>query len=367
MKEKIKIAVIGFRGFPNVEGGVENHCQNLYPRMARSGQYQFFIFRRKRYVIKGMDDFNYKDISFIDLVHPTSHSLEAAIHTISCIIYTIFRIRDIDIVHIHNIGPGIFIPVLKLFKYKTILTYHSDNYNHSKWNLFQKLVLKLGEVISTRFADRIICISPLFVQKIKEKQKCFFIPNGVEIHGESNCTINEEIGIKFQRYLLFVGRLSAEKGIEVLLKAFKNVSDDSVGLIVVGSCSDRKYKLKLEKLASDKVTFLGEVNHNELHNYYRNAELFLLPSYNEGLSISVLEAISFGIPIIISDIPNNRIFNLPTECYFKSGDHLDLANSILQTLEKPVIHYQKDEILKDFCWDKIINQTNGVFISLSKK
>ena len=171
----MKICVIGTRGFPNVQGGVEKHCEALYPLLAKDNE--IIVFRRKPYVKD--KTISYPNIRFIDLPSTTIRGFEAALHSFLAIVYSLC-IRP-DVVHLHNIGPAIFSPVLKLFRIKTVMTYHSPNYEHDKWGWLARNILLLSEKVALKFTDAIIFVNKFQMEKYKEKvkRKSYYTPNGI--------------------------------------------------------------------------------------------------------------------------------------------------------------------------------------------
>ena len=208
MSKSINIAVIGLRGFPGIEGGVENHCEKLYPRITEDLNINLYVFRRSSYIKNDLR--TYKNITFIDLYNSKNPAYEAFFHTFYSVLYIVCKLRSVNIVHVHNIGPGLFIPILKLFGFKTVLTYHSDNYKHDKWNHFQKMVLRIGEYFSVKYSDKLIVVSPYFHIKLKRFKKAIYIPNGVDItaNQEPTMLIKE---LTNSKYILFVGRIHRKK------------------------------------------------------------------------------------------------------------------------------------------------------------
>ena len=128
-KSKKRICVIGTRGFPNIEGGVEKHCEALYPILAED--MEITVFRRKPYV---SGDTEFANIHFVDLPSAKMKGVEALLHSFLAAVSAI-QLRP-DVVHFHNIGPGLFVPLVKLFGIPVALTYHSPNYEHKKWGWF---------------------------------------------------------------------------------------------------------------------------------------------------------------------------------------------------------------------------------------
>ena len=98
----MKIVVTGTRGIPNIMGGVETHCEELFPRIARKG-FEVTVIRRKSYVRDTLS--SYKGITLSDIETPRKKSLEAIVHTFRAIVRA--KRLKADIVHIHAVGPAL--------------------------------------------------------------------------------------------------------------------------------------------------------------------------------------------------------------------------------------------------------------------
>ena len=114
----MKIVVVGLRGFPNIQGGIETHCEELYPRIVQLGE-EVIVVRRTGFVKENPVRTSYKGVIFKDINSPFITGLEAAIHTLKGIWYA--KKIHADIVHIHAIGPSIAIPLAKILGLKSIL------------------------------------------------------------------------------------------------------------------------------------------------------------------------------------------------------------------------------------------------------
>lgn len=171
----MKICVIGTRGFPNIQGGVEKHCEALYPLLAKNNE--IVAFRRKPYVTDKVT--SYRNIRFIDLPSTKVKGFEAVFHSLLATVYAVF-LRP-DVVHIHNIGPAMFAPILKAFGIKMVLTYHSANYEHEKWGWFSRHLLMMCEKIALGCADSIIFVNKFQMERFCEKirRKSYYVPNGI--------------------------------------------------------------------------------------------------------------------------------------------------------------------------------------------
>jgi glycosyltransferase involved in cell wall biosynthesis len=356
----MKICILGTRGFPKIQGGVEKHCENLYPLF--SSEYNFIVFRRKSYVEDKMA--TYPNLKFIDLPSTKIKGLEAVLHSFLSSIYTVF-IRP-DIAHYHNIGPALFSPIVRLFGIKVVLTYHSPNYEHKKWGWFAKHLLLLSEKIALSTANKIIFVNKFQMQKYnaKIKSKSLYIPNGIpSVKPSANTDYLESMGLKPNRYIISVGRITPEKGFDTLILAYNEAKSLDYKLVIAGGVeAESSYGDELKKLVANKeVVFTGYVYGEKLNQLYTNAALYVLASNNEGFPLVLLEAMSYNLDVLVSDIPASHLVNLPIDNYFEKGNTDMLSQKIS---EKVVNHKKMQYELSDFDWAKISDKVSEVYDSV---
>ena len=353
----LEIFVAGTRGFPDIQGGVEKHCEILYPLIA-SEKVNITVFRRKPYIIS--KDKIFSNIRFIDLPSTRIQGFEALYHTFLCVVKCL--IHRPDIVHIHNIGPGMFIPILKLAGLKVVMTYHSPNYEHKKWSLFSRIFLKFAEYLSLRFSDRVIFVSLYQKEKSGENIKFIHINNGVQFPPPvKSDNYIRSLGLRKQSYVLAVGRLVEEKGFHLLINAYSKLAQENFQLVIAGDADhETEYSRRIKELATANGVLLpGYVKGTNLQELFTNARLFVLPSYNEGLPISILEAMSYRLPVLVSDIPANKQIALRENQFFKTGSEESLVEKLNQQLKfdfEPIL-YDMDP----YDWDRIASQTQSVY------
>ena len=162
----MKIVVTGLRGFPDIQGGVETHCEELFPRLAALGC-DVTVVRRKGFVHESPVRTEYKGVKFKDLSSPMASGLEAAIHTIKSIFYA--RSVNADIVHIQAIGPSIAVPLAKILGLKVVVTHHGPDYDREKWGKFARMILRMGEFFAAKMSDEIVVISSVIDDILKTK------------------------------------------------------------------------------------------------------------------------------------------------------------------------------------------------------
>lgn len=364
----MKIVVIGTRGIPNIMGGVETHCEELFPRIAAKG-HDVTVIRRKNYVAETPPLKEYKGVRLIDIYNPRSKAFEAIVHTL----IATFRARTLnpDVLHIHAIGPSIMTPLARLLGMKVVVTNHGPDYDRQKWGKAAKAILKFSERMGAMFGNRVIVISKVIANILLTKygrEDSILIYNGVNIPQKSaSRDYIRSLGIGDDTpYILAVGRFVKEKGFHDLIDAYKRLGKSCEGyrLVIAGDCDHPdRYSENLKRMAEDAgVVLTGFVKGEKLNQVLTNASLFVLPSYHEGLPISLLEAMSYGLDVLVSDIPANKLDCLEPEDYFHVGDVEDLAAALTRKLEgNPST---RDYDLRPFDWDHIAEQTVKVYDSL---
>lgn len=350
----MKICVIGTRGFPYIQGGVEKHCEKLYPHLIDA---EVTVFRRKPYVTESCE---YQNIKFIDLPSTKIKGLEAVVHSFLAAIYAI-RIKP-DVVQFHNIGPALFSPLVKIFSIPVVLTYHSPNYEHKKWGKLARVILRLSERIALKCADHIIFVNKFQREKFSESilEKSSFIPNGIDPPMiTTNQDFLKEHGLLPGKYILSVGRITQEKGFHTLIQAFEASGIQDMKLVIAGSMDHKSpYMNQLIDLAGElPVVFPGYVFGDALAQLYANAAMYVLASENEGFPLVLLEAMSYGCNVLASDIPGAHLVKLPDQNYFPVGDYKILGNKLKENVyESSKANYD----LAEFSWKKIALQTMRV-------
>lgn len=199
---------------------------------------------------------------------------------------------DSDILHFHLPCPTAMMSYfLAKPKGKVIVTYHSDIVRQ-RWaiGIYGPLLIRF-----LKRADCIIATSPNYIVSSpylrRFKEKCIVIPHGIDVSKFYKDTPSEPT-------ILFVGKLRYYKGLEYLIKAMVNID---ARLLIIGTGNEER---RLKKLASGRVSFLGNISEEELPRYYANCSVFVLPSTerSEAFGIAQLEAMASGKPIVSTQL-----------------------------------------------------------------
>ena len=365
----MKIAVIGTRGFPGLQGGIEKHCEELYPRIAKMNDVEFLIYRRVPY-LNEQSAVKFDNIHFKDFRIPKNKYFETFLHSMVSTIHAFFL--KPDIVHFHNTGPGIFIPLLKLRRIKIVFTYHNISYTQKKWNSFAKKLLALSETISMKFSDSVIFISKPLKNDVSERfnlSSQYLIFNGVRIPEPSlETSYIESLKLEKRKYIISVGRFMEEKGFDYLIKAFSNAKLQDCKLVLVGDADyPTTYSTKLKEYAiQNNVILTGNITGERLNQIYSNAKLFVISSFSEGLPIVLLEALSFKLDILASNIAANKQIMISEDDFFEVGNVEDLTKKLKVKVINRINKDYTPMLEQYFNWDKAAIQTYNVFLKTLK-
>jgi glycosyltransferase involved in cell wall biosynthesis len=356
----MKLFVTGTRGIPNIMGGVETHCEELFPRIAAKGV-EVTVARRSSYVRDTLTE--WKGVKLVDVPTPKKKSFEAIIHTFRAI-YRAKRLGA-DIVHIHAIGPALLVPYARLLGMKVAFTHHGPDYDRDKWGKAAKLILKLGERMGVTFANEVIVISQvindLIIRKYGRKD-ARLIYNGVPQPDFTDFPdYFAELGIEEGNYILGMCRFVPEKNLHHLVEAFSQIKSHGCKLVLAGDTDfEDDYSRELKRKAKEAgVVLTGFVKGRKLHSLLTHARAYVLPSSHEGLPIALLEAMSYRLPVVVSDIPANLEVGLEEDCYFPVGDVAKLAQKVQNMVNKPC--HRVDYDMKKYDWDGIANQVMDVY------
>jgi len=369
----VKIAYIGQKGIPMTQGGVEAHVENLAVEMAKKG-HDVFVYTRPYYTNKKLKE--YKGVKLIFLPSIQTKHLDAISHTFLASIHALFQ--NFDIIHYHAVGPAIFSFIPRLFsKAKVIGTFHCIDRFHQKWGRFARTILRIGEWAICTFPHLTIVVSP-HIQKycLKEYAKeTLLIPNGFKIDDNFEDDILKKYNLTSKKYFIAVSRIIKHKGLHYSIEAFKKLNNPEYKLVIVGDTFyNQKYKEYLNKISKDEknIIFTGLQKGEALNKLFTNAFSFILASEDEGLSITLLEAMAHGIPVIASIIDANMYFIEKSVVYsFENRNIDDLKNKMEYVLSHPEENKKISEkaekfVKENFSWDNIGNKIDKIYLSYKK-
>ncbi len=365
----MRIAFIGQKGIPATFGGIEYHVDALAQRLAQRG-HTVHVYVRPWYTKRGL-----KEYRGVRLLHtPTIHTkhLDAFLHSLTSSLHSLAG--KYDVVHYHALGPSIFCWLPKLFRHRVVVTLHGLDWKRGKWGGFARAFLKFTERTAVYIPDRTIVVSKEQKAYLEAKyhRKAVYIPNGVTMPRAkpAPAVIKQKYGLGRKDYLLWLGRITPEKRVDWLLRAYKELKPRLKLVIAGGSAGGSDYEKKIRQAAADDehIVFPGFVRGTEKQELLSNARFFVLPSALEGLPIALLEAMSYGLSCLASDIPPHKEIITPgiNGFLFCSRSYADFTDRLKLlaaggTDASAVGKKAAAIVEKRFDWDKVTAQTEAVY------
>lgn len=374
-KRKLKVAMIGHKRIPSREGGVEVVVEELSTRLTDLN-YEVEAYNRSGYHVSGKDFGNsrkkyFKGIRIIIVPTFKNGKLNAIVYSVLATLRALFG--GYDVIHYHAEGPCATLFIPKLFGIRVVATIHGLDWQRAKWGNFASGVIKFGEKMAAKYADEVIVLSKNVQQYFIDTygRETHFIPNGIsrpEIREAKE--IKEKYGIEKDSYILYLARLVPEKGLHYLIEAYSSIQTDKKLVIAGGSSHSFEYMKQINEMAAkdDRIIMTGFVQGRVLEELYSNAYIFVLPSDLEGMSVGLLEAMSYGNCCLVSDIKENTEVVEENAAIFKKGNVADLREKLEHLLTHPeeTANYKAnstDFICEKYNWEEVVGRTIRLYSS----
>ena len=372
----MKIAMIGWEYPPFKAGGLATHCHGITHSLVNQGvKVDFYMPKTKQNTygdtqnlkiieVGETDIFPYdrpdtKEISgyFYDAVYKYNDIVVAKVQK------NIKKYGKYNLIHCHDwltIRAGVAL------KEKTgiplVITIHSTEYDRAGWLYPNQWFIDL-ERYGMEKADKVIAVSHFTKRVIVEKYG--INPNKIKVIHNAVYPIPEG---KKQEIVLFLGRLTIQKGAEFFLKAAQKVKENEPDTrFVVAGAGDMLPRLVDQAIdlgISDSVIFTGRLSEEEVKHIYSISSVYVMPSVSEPFGITALEAISAGTPTIVSKTAGiAETFKNCLKVDFWDTD--EMANKIVSLLKydplrKTMAQEGKQEI-DLFTWDRVAKHTIDVY------
>lgn len=362
----MKIAMIGHKRIPSREGGVEIVVEVLAKRLVKLGHEVHAYNRKGKNVLDAsVDTFRDNVFEGVRLIWvPTfeAKSLNAMVYSLLATLRAIFG--RYDVIHYHAEGSCVMLPIAHFFGIRTVVTIHGLDWQRGKWGGFASRYIKLGEKCAVKYADEVIVLSKNVQEyfRTEYRRETHYVPNGIEAQTYRRPDIiKQKYGLEKESYILFLGRIVPEKGVHYLVEAYRQLERVKPKLVIAGAAShSSEYFQEIQKLAQgdENILFTGFVQGEELEELFSNCKAYVLPSDLEGMPISLLEAMSFGKPCVVSDIDEIKEVVGEDAFSFPKGDVQGLKAALETMLSKleiaPFVY--PDGKMDLYNWDQITSR-----------
>ncbi|MCQ2374279.1 MAG: glycosyltransferase family 4 protein [Salinivirgaceae bacterium] len=354
----MKIIFIGGRSI-HILGGIENYMLNLTRELAKLGH---------ECVVWCESD--HREVEYLDGVKiiyhpgPKSNLICKPWCGLKATVRTLMHEKNVDFVHYNAWPASLWNWLPRMFGIQTAMEGHGLEWQRSKYSKLSQTIMKYMEWFTAHINNHLIMCSESQVRYFKKQygKTAVCIPGAVVLPNVSatcNSDILEKYNLQPQRYFLFMGRLVQDKNPDYLIRAFGKVKTLGYKLVIAGSndtCPE--YVEKLKKMANNDVVFTGAIYGEDKMQILKNAFCFCLPSTIEGLSIVLMEATSYKLPVIATNIEANEEFLGNDAIYVTPENEIELTQAIEYAISNPQkLKEQVDanytKLVSHYTWDKI--------------
>jgi glycosyltransferase involved in cell wall biosynthesis len=361
----MKILQVCPRYYPYL-GGIETHVQEISERLVKKGCEVEIVTTDPSGSLQKEEEVNEVLVRRFRAFAPND------LYYFSSQLLLFLRKANSDIIHAHgyNAFPMFACAIVRKAQRahanKMCSTPHYFGMGRSRVIAFAHVPYFACGMWMLRSAERVVCLSRtereiLIERFLVNPDKAIYIPNGVDYNEFAKSSPTRDTpGFT----ILYVGRLSPEKNIRVLISAYKEIEDcipDSK-LTIVGDGAEKEELQEFSRnLAIKRVSWVGKVPHQNIGACFKSASVFVLPSRREASPISILEAQAAGTPVIVSDAINRmRIMERGLGLVFKNGNEKDLAQKILKIYREKSLRAsfvsRGKKHAKKLDWDKIVDK-----------
>ena len=363
--ERLRIAFIGGRGVVGKYSGIEAYYEEVGKRLAARG-HEVTVYCRNYFTPPGETHLGMKTVRL-----PTIRSkhLETVVHTALSTLHVLCR--PCDIVHYHALGPALVSQIPRIFRKKTVVTVQGLDWQRKKWGRIASAVLRAGEWASVALPDQTMVVSKTLQSYYRQTYgaEARYVPNGGSPRARRQGQRLSEWGVEPEKYILFLGRMSPEKGCHLLIEAYEQLNTE-VKLVLAGAssyCDD--YSRRIRQHAGERIKILDWVGGRDLEELLTNSVLFVLPSDLEGLSLALLDAMAAGLCVVASDAPENCEAVADAGFTFRRGDSHDLAERLEFLLANPAVRNAagkaaKRRVQQLYSWDAIAEEIERAYMEL---
>jgi glycosyltransferase involved in cell wall biosynthesis len=354
----MRIALVGARSHPAQHGGIERAVESLAAEYARLGHdVQVLVADSGDGSAGAQGSVQVREVAAAPGKY--TKALTQALASVPPL-----SRRTTDVVHVHGVGPGMVVPLLRARRLPTVLTVHALDFDRDKWPKPARALFKALSRPGVRTADGLIAVAGHLADDVERAfgRRPDVLANGIAVP-EPDLALLDRHGVTQGSYLLFVGRLVPEKRVDVLLRAHAAAGGD-VPLLVVGSGTGSyagDHEKLLRELAGPGTRMLGELPHDEVCALVAGAIALVNPSRLEGMPLTVLEAQALGTPVVLSDIAPHREIAGAATSLVPADDVAALAEELARAVQEreqrgSAAREDRDRVRREHSWASVAEQ-----------
>jgi len=372
---KIKLALVYDAIYPYIKGGAEKRYFEIAKRLTKKG-YEVHLYGMKFWTGPNVIEKDGVYLHGISKARPlyTKNGRRSITQAILFGLNSFKLIReDFDVIDCCGF------PYFSLFACKSVCvvkrkklysTWH-EVWGRRYWKEYLGLLSIFGilvEKTAVKLPDEIIAVSSRTGRRIRNelgyRKKKSVIPNGIDFE-----SINKIKPSREKSDVIYAGRLMDFKNVDILIKSIVILKkkNKKIKCLIIGEGPERKRleKLRKELNLTKNISFKGFLKTDrELFSFFKSSKIFVLPSVREGFGIVAIEANACGIPVITVNHKDNATKDLISKenGFVVEVSENDIANAVNRLIENEINSKDCTDFAKKYDWNKIINQTEGVYL-----
>lgn len=366
-KTRLRLAFIGMRGLPpNLPGagGGEYETDAKARRLAARG-HDVTVYCRWPYVRRPPQP--YHGIRLISLPAIPQAGLEMLTHTPLATLHVLLT-NMADIISYHGMGNALFLPMVKLAGKRAVVYLDGIDWERPKWGRLARRLLRRGAGAAFRWADAVYVDN---ATSQAEFERYFgstpqVITLAAERWEEPGTDHLAGLGLTPSGYLLFVGMLRPDKGVDLLLRAYRELNTEVPLAIVGDNPDDPVYVQSLRELSDSRVRFLGFRYGEAAQQLFAHCMIYVQPSLVEGNSPALMSAMACGRPVVVNGIPQNRETIGESGLACAPGNSADLRRILADLLADAARREElgaaaRQRIETHYNWDSVVDQLEWLY------
>jgi glycosyltransferase involved in cell wall biosynthesis len=329
----LKIIILGTRGLPPRYGGRETATDEIGRRLAALG-HEVLVYGRSGNSCRHERVHN--GIQIVDLPTVATKGMDSLVHVLFSV-FDMLRHRQHGVVVLSDVGTSVAMPLLWLSGRRTVWWVDGPAWERSKWGVIGRSYLRAAAWLGIHLAQEVIIDSRSAAEFYRRRfgRRSDYIPYGASVVETHSKETLEKLGLEAGEYLLFVGRLTPEKGVHHLVHAFASLHTKKRLVIVGDNPYDRPYVDSLRSDAGPRVIFAGYQFDEAFAQLMKNCAIYVQPSEVEGTSPVLLTAMGYARPVVVQGIPENLETIGDAGLSFAPGDIEGLAAHLQRLVDHP--------------------------------
>jgi glycosyltransferase involved in cell wall biosynthesis len=350
-------------------GGIEKYTSELGSRLVQRG-HEVTVYTMRHYGDVPERHLGMRIVSVPSFAAP-------CLQKVSCSVTAAIKssLEKYDIVHMHSFPPGAFAWLPKLRGAKCVLQVHGLGleWKNKRWGSLTWSIVKILEklALSQSHINTAVSRTQCAFYRTQRGIEMQYIPTAADVKPKTEAGEIYRLGLEPNKYIFYACRLVPEKGVHYLVSAFRRL-DTNMKLVIAGDNQRAtEYSKKLFELAGGdpRILFPGFVQGRLLEELFSHCYVYAQPSEAEGLSMSILEAMSYGNCCLVSDIPANMEAIGDAGFQFANKNVDDLTNRLRWLLEHPdeveaMNAGAIERISQHYSWQSISEQIEKLYFNL---